>query len=567
MVQLHFGGKTGRSFNLEPTDDFLVVRTKMRTDLVRAPMTARSRGIVESLAGMVNFLSAGVQIVRSNGDEQIRIALKAEEVVEFAGRALVEPGMPAPIAYTENIFLKLHDDLSPSDVAAALLTNLRHGLVIKRRLDFARNAYFLAAPKGVGLAIFEIAEELLALPEVELCHPEIVRERASKQAYPPQWHLFDTSIGGAQINQSANVADAWAHSRGKGVVIAVIDDGVDIDHPEFTVAGKLTKPRDVTLDSNDPRPRYASDRHGTACAGVAAAAGVFGASGVAPDAQLMPIRLSSGLGSMDEAEAFYWAAKNGADVISCSWGPTDGEWWNPDDPLHELYVPLPDNTRLAIDAAADQGRNGRGCVILFAAGNGNESVDNDGYASYEKIIAVAASNDHGTRSSYSDMGKAIWCAFPSSHGEPSLTPGIWTTDRRGALGYNDGKPSLGDKDGMFTNSFGGTSSACPGAAGVAALILAANPWLTRTEVRDILKDSCDQIDKAGGQYDAAGHSPLYGWGRLNAERAVALAMGRLPAPALNAATVVSPKPLKPRAAKKAKPAVQPKGATKRNRKA
>jgi len=92
--------------------------------------------------------------------------------------------------------------------------------------------------------------------------------------------------------------------------------------------------------------------------------------------------------------------------------------------VHNQVVPLPDSTRLAIDYAI---RSGKGCVILFAAGNGNESVDN---ASYEKVIAVAACNNRGARAAY--YGKAIWCAFPSSNGLPSLTPGVWTTDRSGA---------------------------------------------------------------------------------------------------------------------------------------
>ena len=84
-------------------------------------------------------------------------------------------------------------------------------------------------------------------------------------------------------------------------------------------------------------------------------------------------------------------------------------------------------------------------MITWAAGNGNESVDNDGYASYERVIAVAACNDIGTRSAYSDIGKALWCAFPSSHGEESLTPGIWTTDRSGAEGYNPGDGRSGTR--------------------------------------------------------------------------------------------------------------------------
>jgi subtilisin family serine protease len=87
-------------------------------------------------------------------------------------------------------------------------------------------------------------------------------------------------------------------------------------------------------------------------------------------AKLMPIRLASQLGSQAEANAFVWAADHGADVISCSWGPEDGEWTRPEDPLHNRRAPLPDSTRLAIDYAVIQGRAGKGCVVLFAAGNG-----------------------------------------------------------------------------------------------------------------------------------------------------------------------------------------------------
>ena len=149
------------------------------------------------------------------------------------------------------------------------------------------------------------------------------------------------------------------------------------------------------------------------------------------------------------------------------------------------------------------------------------------------MTAVAACNDRGRRSVYSDFGKAVWCAFPSNDfghapfNHPDLlTPGIWTIDRQGGAGYNSGLPTDGDVAGDYTNSFGGTSSACPGAAGVAALILSVNPALKWQEVKDVLKRACDRIDPGGGQYDAAGHSPKYGFGRLNALTAIELAKPR-----------------------------------------
>src|SRR5262249_3672086 len=197
------------------------------------------------------------------------------------------------------------------------------------------------------------------------------------------------------------------------------------------------------------------------CAGVACADGRFGASGVAPKARLMPLRMPLSLNSQRLADAFVWAADHGADVISNSWGPEDGLWFRPNDPRHSRAVALPDNIRLAIDHAVGNGRGGKGCVILFAAGNGNESVDLDGYASYEKVLAVAACNDRGKRSVYSDFGNAVFCSFPSNDfayasesRPPPLTPGIWTVDRTGRAGYNpdpDTGQIAGDPDLKYTN--------------------------------------------------------------------------------------------------------------------
>jgi len=235
------------------------------------------------------------------------------------------------------------------------------------------------------------------------------------------------------------------------------------------------------------------------------------------------VRLSSNLGSMAEANAFIWAADHGADIISCSWGPEDGNWSDPGDPVHFAQVGLPDSTRLAIDYAIRSGRGGKGCIVTFAAGNGNEDCSYDGYAGYEKVIAVSACNDTGKRSIYSDYGANVWCTFPSSdfgyapfnHPQP-LTSGIYTTDRMGEMGYNP--------EGNYTDSFGGTSSSCPGTAGTAALVLAVNPDLTWLEVKELIAFTADKIDIKGGLYDESGHSIYYGFGRVNAEKAVKRSM-------------------------------------------
>ncbi|WP_448617275.1 S8 family peptidase [Geodermatophilus sp. URMC 65] len=531
MPEVSFGGRNGTRFRLKEDPDLLVVRTHSRRSLREGPVPRPEAEAVEGLDLVAAFPEAGVELYRrpegaARNTADVRTALETFDDVRFAGRVLVSETSGEPIIYTENLFVKFRDDVDSAECERILN---EAGLVVKETETYATNAYFVATPEGSGQKVFEIADQLLTLPQVELCHPELIQRSRGRAIFPQQWHLMRTSIAGVDIDASANVKAAHAFSLGEGATIAVLDDGFDLRHPEFAAAGKIVAPRDFSpsMIDDDPSPGN-NDNHGTACAGVACADGGDGASGVAPKARLLPIRMPGGLGSVREAAAFRWAADHGADVISCSWGPLDKPWWKPNDSSQSS--PIPDHTRLAIDYATTRGRGGKGCLILFAAGNGNESVDLDGYASYSHVLAVAACNDRGKRSVYSDYGEAVFCSFPSNdlpwpemaHPDP-LTTGIWTTDRRGQAGYNPGLLSKGDAAGHYTNDFGGTSSACPGAAGVAALVVACNPALRATQVKDILRHACVPIDPEGGQYDDRGHSPLYGYGRLDAHKAVQLA--------------------------------------------
>ena len=529
---VYYSGQSKAALKLQDSDEYLVVRFNKPGSLERLSMTASARKSVQLLQLMASDFEAGVEIFRCGKSGQkvrkerdaIRLRLKKIDGVRFAGKVLKQGKNGEPFVYTENIFVQF---LPATSLASCrkILTSM--GLKIKSEANYAVRSFFVEAEEGTGKKIFALANKLLKHHDVKLCHPELVRPLGKKVAFDKQWHLSKTKINGRSINQHANVKAAWALSQGESTIIAIIDDGVDTQHEEFAGAGKVLDARDFTRNIDGALPG-SGDNHGTACAGVACANGTHGASGVAPKARLMPLRLRSMLGSQSEAEAFKWAADHGADVISCSWGPADGKWWDSSDPAHDNVVPLPDSTRLAIDYALTNGRSGKGCVITWAAGNGNESVDNDGYASYDGVIAVAACNDKGSRSAYSDKGQALWCSFPSSHGEPSLTDGIWTTDRTGQSGYNEGNVGDGDVVGNYTNSFGGTSSACPGVAGIAALILSRNSELRWQQVKDIIRHSCDQIDSANGKYDSEGHSLLYGYGRINALKAVKSALPEQP---------------------------------------
>jgi subtilisin family serine protease len=535
MPQLRYGGKTGKLIRYEVDPELVVVRTRSKQSFRSGPVPRPEMALLQDMEVVAEFPDAGVEVYRKRPGARVSVKTVREELkkapdTRFSGRVLVETQSKEPVVYTENIFVKFRDDEDREDCVDVLQ---QAGLTVKRDLTYATNAFFAEAPEGTGQEVFTIANTLLRREDVEYCHPEIVQPAMRRTIFAQQWHLKTTTINGQTVAASVNVEAGHAITQGEGVTIAVLDDGFDLAHEEFSSSGKITAAQDFQSSDNDPSPGF-DDNHGTACAGVACADGRFGASGVAPKARLMPLRMPLSLNSQRLADAFVWAADHGADVISNSWGPPDGPWFRPDDPQHLRSFALADNIRLAIDYAANNGRGGKGCVILFAAGNGNESVDLDGYASYEKVLAVAACNDRGKRSVYSDFGDAVFCCFPSndfgfppeSRPEP-LTPGIWTVDRTGRAGYNpdpDTGQTAGDTDLKYTNGFGGTSSACPGAAGVAALVIARNPALRRQEVKEILRQACDRIDPQGGNYDAHGHSKRYGFGRLNAETAVRLAL-------------------------------------------
>lgn len=520
----YFGGLNSEPIKLVLSDDMIVIRASSKsiknyTNKKKPPIGLSRFNEVFSLpdAGVVIFRVDRKQTKDVVNTRDItRNSLKKSDDVIFSGRVLKSPESDEPIIYTENIFIKFSDDLSTHEC-----NNLinEFNLKIKKAFAFAKNAFFVSAD-GLGLETFSIAENLLDHNIVEFCHPELISERKYRNTYPEQWHLGETYINGTFIDAHANISKSWKYSTGENITIAVIDDGVDVDHEEFNQLNKIVAPLDASIGVYDGRPKGYNDNHGTACAGVACASGHFKASGVAPDAYLMPIRLASNLGSFEEADAIYHAVDNGADVISCSWGPPDGKWWNPDDPTHYQQFPLPDSTRLALEYAITNGRNGLGCVIVWAAGNGNESVSNDGYASYPGVLAIAACNDRNYRSIYSDYGEEIFCCFPSNdigdletnHQDP-LTTGIWTTDRSSYLGYNQGTEN---DSGNYTSTFGGTSSAAPGVAGIAALLLSIKPELTWQEVSDEIRNSCEQIDYDNDEYNQNGHSHYYGYGKPNA---------------------------------------------------
>jgi subtilisin family serine protease len=194
----------------------------------------------------------------------------------------------------------------------------------------------------------------------------------------------------------------------------------------------------------------------------------------------------------------------------------------------------------AIAKAAREGRGGKGCVICFAAGN--EGVDYvNYYAIHPDVICVAASTSDDIHPDYSNTGPEVTICAPSNGGFPILAArAFWAQGTVDEFYYGDNKDR-----GIRYQHFGGTSSSTPLVAGICALMLSANPDLTSKDIKKILIQTADKIGKPA-DYNAQGHSKLYGYGRVNAAAAVKEALKRkgvvagAPQPTPTPATIPTP---------------------------
>ena len=342
-----------------------------------------------------------------------------------------------------------------------------------------------------------------------------------------QWYLNNEGVNGGVANVDINVEGALDLATGNQVTVAVVDDGVAIDHVDLVgnAAGPHLNlfPGDGAADS--PATFEPEANHGTAVAGLIAASfnNGEGISGVAPRATLSGIRLLPSnedgadlVDDLSEAQALLFAPDE-IDVYNNSWGPTD-------DTL-DLDAPGP----LALDALRNGVETGRmignealGSIYVWAAGNGGEISDRsdyDGYANSKYTIAVGAVDDSGTQAVFSEEGSNLVVVAPSSGGAQS----ILTTSFGIGLDLNGTQI----RTSQYVTDFGGTSAATPLVSGVVALMLEENRNLNWREVQDILIRSAFQIDPSDPDWitNAAGltFNHKYGAGLVDATAAVTLA--------------------------------------------
>ncbi|MGI8602114.1 MAG: S8 family peptidase [Verrucomicrobiales bacterium] len=336
--------------------------------------------------------------------------------------------------------------------------------------------------------------------------------------FPQQWHLRNTGQNGGVAGVDINVEPIWgtfggAGVRGAGVRIAIIDDGVETDHPDLNF--DTANDHDWNDDTpDDPKPGFSTDVHGTAVAGVAAAIGnnALGVCGVAPEAVLVGERLLGGnrdgfpatVDDFEEAEAFAWLVNAGQATIHIK-----NNSWGVPDLVKALDGPGP-LASAALRFGAVYGRHGLGTINVFAGGNGGsrplaieaEDSNFNGYANSIYAIAVAGITDAGTVAYYSERGaNLLICAPAQSAIDDAFHFYITTTDRTGVDGYNTNAASANN---AFTRTFNGTSAATPIVSGVCALMLATNPQLGWRDVQEILLRTARRIQPADDGWSTNG---------------------------------------------------------------
>ena len=384
-----------------------------------------------------------------------------------------------------NLRLKKEEDID-------LLTSYaeRYRLKIIRNMPYMPCWYILVLTLDSEKSPLECANELWESGKFAASHPDFCSndlECSNDPLFNQQWGLYNNYHTGIDIS----ACSAWNYATGKNVKIAIIDTGVDRNHVDL--ASNIDSLSYDTETGYSPSQLYLFQNnnytHGTHCAGIAAAVKDNGIhiAGVAPEAKIISIsnKLENTSNShLKRANGIIWAYQHGADIISNSWSAgTQSE---------EIDE--------AIQNAFTYGRHGKGCVVVFAAGNHSENENiNVKYPanSNDTILAVGSIDSTGVRSSFSCYGTELDLVAPGNH--------ILSTFPYNQTGYDSG-----------------TSMACPHVAGVAALILERNPELTVSQVNSII---CSNAKKLSGvnfnvtKPDGSWNNE-YGYGLVNAYSSV-----------------------------------------------
>ena len=484
------------------------------------------RAIPLLLAGAVSLVGAEASAVETNG--VVTYALKTPRLVVYSvdsselakewarGHERDRPGVR--VKFGSRVVLQL--------AKGTTLDQAMRGSLLKPDREFAPDLFILQA-QNVKVALEE-SRRLAKSRNVLVSHP--VRRRPMKKMspmaprpndplFPTQWPLENRDREtGAILGPELNIREAWAESTGKGVVIAIVDDGVDLAHTEFIGQGVDNLHFNFTNRKTNGRPVAQSQNHGTVVAGIAVANANNGKgiAGVSPDARFASLVVwdtGDNFGTEEEIADMFQYCNDRIAVQNHSWGLSTSAQ------LDAMVL-----EKQAIKRAIEQGRDGKGVVMIRGAGNSRAwgcSAADDGYSNDPRVLTVGAVGSTGRVQSFSNMGACVLCAG-------LISRGVYSTDRMGAFGENrdssDADPELGSYQSL---EYLGNSYTLPQIAGLVALILRVNPDLTYRDVQQVFIHASRHFDFADPflQPNAAGYLFTHntGYGVPDAGAAVRLA--------------------------------------------
>ena len=353
---------------------------------------------------------------------------------------------------TPHLYVRLKKD---QDINLLLSYAERYRLRIVKQNSFMPLWYILSVSLDTGKNALDVANELWESGKFAAAEPALSSDDllcSNDPMFNQQWGLYNTNYPGIDIS----VTPAWNYATGKNVKIAILDTGVELGHVDL--AANISSLSYNTETGTSPSVVFNNNDHATHCAGIAAAVKDNGIqiAGVAPDATIIsisnPLTSSTEDIEMKLADGINWAYQHGADIISNSW-----------------HLPSPNLLiNEAIHNAFRYGRDGKGCIITFAAGNlGIASVNYPANCN-DTILVVGSIKNTGERASSSNYGEKLDIVAPGDN--------ILSTLLNNSTGYKSG-----------------TSMACPHVAGVAALILERNSELTVTQVNSIINSNAKKI--------------------------------------------------------------------------
>uniref|UniRef100_A0A8C4EH67 Proprotein convertase subtilisin/kexin type 5b n=1 Tax=Dicentrarchus labrax TaxID=13489 RepID=A0A8C4EH67_DICLA len=358
-------------------------------------------------------------------------------------------------------------------------------------------------------------------PKVEWIQQQVVKRRIKrdyKPSPPAQNNIFFNDAKWSSMwyihcnddvhncQSDMNIMGAWKRGyTGKDVVVTILDDGIERNHPDLFQNYDPQASFDVNGNDMDPMPRYDAtneNKHGTRCAGEVAAAANNSHCivGIAYNARIGGVRMLDGdVTDMVEAKSLSLQPQH-IDIYSASWGPDD-DGKTVDGPASLA--------RQAFENGIRMGRKARGSIFVWASGNGGRSRDHcscDGYTNSIYTISISSTAESGRKPWYLEECSSTLTTTYSS-GE-NYDRKIITTDLRHRC----------------TDSHTGTSASAPMAAAIIALALEANPLLTWRDVQHIIVKTsrAGHLSAPDWKTNAAGYnvSHLYGFGLMDAEAMV-----------------------------------------------